>query len=168
MLPTYQLLSYYLSAMDHVFGKSFSTYQDAYSFIINAAAETGFVTSIKGYKPNKAAAHTVIIQCDKARAPRATHQDDTHETKRRRASSKRTNCPWRLTIRQPRASALWVMQRINSDTANTHNHELLRVHTSAAYRKTALRKRGAYILREYNLGTRPAHILQSIRACNKG
>lgn len=150
--------------MDCIFGRSFPNCDDAIACVIDQAAAVGFVATIKGYRPNKLQKHTVLLQCDKARPYTIRPSLETHESKRRRTSTKRTNCPWRITIRADFAQGPWVIKRVNSDTANTHNHELLGVQVSARYRKKALEKRESYIMQEYNLGTQPARILASIRA----
>lgn len=114
--------------MDPLFGEQFSDVESARTRLNDLVKELGFSLNLHKYRPNKATATTIILSCSKGWNYSSAADPSTHASKRRKTSSQRTGCPFRIALSLqlgPEGKGIWVIRRVDRDGANAHNHESL-------------------------------------------
>jgi hypothetical protein len=153
--------------MEALSGLQFDDAESARDRVNETAKRLGFSLVIHKYKPNKLSAHTIILRCSKGRVSSSAADPSTHETKRRKTSTQKTGCPFRIALGLqlgPQGKGIWVIRRVDNDNALTHNHEFLDPSAFSRYRAYGIRKRENKITEMSKLGIRPQQILIALRS----
>ncbi|TFB03261.1 hypothetical protein CCMA1212_004256 [Trichoderma ghanense] len=158
--------------MDVVFGRPFDDWEEAVAHVKQVGKLNGYDLVIHSKRPNATNLHTIVMRCGKGRPYISSAKEDTHESKRRRTSSQKTGCPYRIKVRLCDKAGttvgaapvnVWCPERVVSDSAGQHNHPPLEPGATPGLRKDGLLKKKAEILFAWKCGIKPPQILKQLQ-----
>ncbi|KAH0496711.1 hypothetical protein TgHK011_004060 [Trichoderma gracile] len=159
--------------MDPVFGRSFGTWEEAVAHVKEVGKLNGYDLVIHSKRPNATAIRTVIMRCGKGRSYTSWAREDVHESKRRKTTSQKTGCPYRVRVRlceKPGGPvgastvSVWCPERVDSASAGQHNHPPLEPGATPGLRKDGLLRKKAEIVFAWKCGIKPPQILKQLQS----
>ncbi|ETS05244.1 hypothetical protein M419DRAFT_70507 [Trichoderma reesei RUT C-30] len=144
--------------MDPVFGRSFGTWEEAVAHVKEVGKLNGYDLVIHSKRPNATTIRTVIMRCGKGRSYTSWARQDVHESKRRKTTSQKTGCPYRVRVR-----LVWCPERVDSASASQHNHPPLEPGATPGLRKDGLLRKKAEIVFAWKCGIKPPQILKQLQ-----
>ncbi|PTB70915.1 hypothetical protein BBK36DRAFT_1107220 [Trichoderma citrinoviride] len=157
--------------MDPVFSRSFETWEAAVAHVKEVGKANGYDLVIHSKRPRANNFHTIIMRCGKGRPYISWAKGDVHESKRRKTTTQKTGCPYRIKVRlcENKAGAtaapvkVWCPERVDSDNAGQHNHPPLEPGATPGLRKDGLSKKTAEIIFAWKCGIKPPQILKQLQ-----
>ncbi|KAL7821010.1 hypothetical protein V8C26DRAFT_392227 [Trichoderma gracile] len=113
------------------------------------------------------------MRCGKGRSYTSWAREDVHESKRRKTTSQKTGCPYRVRVRlceKPGGPvgastvSVWCPERVDSASAGQHNHPPLEPGATPGLRKDGLLRKKAEIVFAWKCGIKPPQILKQLQS----
>ncbi|MBE3047715.1 hypothetical protein IMZ48_35440 [Candidatus Bathyarchaeota archaeon] len=138
--------------------EAYETLEEASSAIRSHAFANGYALIVHYSHPDCERPTRVTYKCAKSGyPPKKDANHDTHRTKRRKASSQRVNCHYRVNLKLRRG--LWHCEAVKHDQRRpAHNHDWAEASSFSSWRLEQLRPHEADVIAMWNSGGRPMQI----------
>lgn len=158
--------------MDPAFEPTFATWEEAVAHVKEVGKQNGYDLVIHSKRPSANNIRTVIMRCGKGRSYISWAKEGVQEIKRRKTTSQKTGCPYRLRVRlceKPGATlgtptvTFWSAERVDSEFAGKHNHPPLEPGATPGLRRDGLVKKKAEIIFAWKCGIKAPQILKQLQ-----
>ncbi|KAL2109770.1 hypothetical protein VUR80DRAFT_2035 [Thermomyces stellatus] len=139
---------------------TYETFEAADTAIRDFAFANGYALVIHHRYPSSESCIRATYRCAKGRVAESRPKGDTHTSKRRKRSSQKVNCPYRVNLRLRDSG--WRCEAITS--SSTHNHGFIEPAAFASWRSQQLRPFHDKAIAMWNSGSRPQQIAAALRA----
>lgn len=142
---------------------AYETLEEASSAIRAHAFSNGYALVVHFSYPDCERPTRVTYRCAKAGFPAKKNANyGTHETKRRKGSSQRVNCPYRVNLKLRKG--VWRCEGIQSHEKKRfpHNHNWAEASSFASWRTNQLRPYKDDVLSMWNSGCGPLQIARTL------
>ena len=145
-------------------GKSFESLQLAENALRETAKEAGYALRTLKKTPNATNPNRAIYACTRGGTQTEGRAADTHESKKRKTSSQRKGCPFKIAVKAS-ASTEWTVEAVRGEHTQ-HTHDMLGISAFPQYRLSLLEPYLKEVIEFSEAGNKPTQILKNLRKKN--